>query len=107
MGWGKSVLSIIVVVLIFASGLVCQDCGPGGCTPYEDPSTEQPSAPSPTIGSVMRYCEYGATSSDELAGCLTHVTSAQANSAQSNAGAYARGEQTDCLSDSGPFCTPE
>jgi hypothetical protein len=56
---------------------------------------------------VARYCQYGSVSQGQLDGCKSHVSEDRVNSYQTNAGRYGRGELSDCLADSGPFCKPD
>lgn len=55
-------------------------------------------------GQLRDYCEYGAVSRAQLAGCLNHVTNADINRLQTDAARFAKGSLSQCLSDSGPFC---
>jgi hypothetical protein len=55
-------------------------------------------------GTLRNYCEYGAVSNAQLAGCLDHVTDSQINGLQTDAARFARGYLSQCLSDAGPFC---
>lgn len=53
---------------------------------------------------VLPYCLYGAQSRAQLDGCMSHVTSNEINELETQAARFARGETSDCLDDSGPFC---
>ncbi len=53
---------------------------------------------------VLPYCMYGARSQAQLDGCMSHVTSEEINDLETQAARFARGDTSDCLSDSGPFC---
>jgi hypothetical protein len=55
---------------------------------------------------VHDYCAYGAVSEAQLEGCESHVSEATVDGYDTNAARYARGELSDCLADSGPFCEP-
>jgi hypothetical protein len=57
-----------------------------------------------SAGKLRKYCEYGAVSKAQLAGCLDHVTDSQINRLQTDAAQFARGQLWTCLSDAGPFC---
>jgi hypothetical protein len=56
--------------------------------------------------SVSDYCSYGAVSEAQLEGCIEHITTREVDGLDTNAARYARGELTECLADSGPFCEP-
>jgi hypothetical protein len=53
---------------------------------------------------VVRYCEYGSVSQEQLNGCIEHVSSGDVEGRDTNAARYARGEIDSCRSDAGPFC---
>lgn len=53
---------------------------------------------------VRPYCLYGAKSQAQLDGCMSHVTSEEINDLDTQAARFGRGDTSDCLDDSGPFC---
>jgi hypothetical protein len=53
---------------------------------------------------VRPYCLYGAQSHAQLDGCMSHVTSDDINDLDTPAAQFGRGETSDCLEDSGPYC---
>lgn len=55
---------------------------------------------------VTRYCEYGAVSTAQLDGCQSHATTDDVSRLDTHAASFARGDLTECLGDSGPFCEP-
>jgi hypothetical protein len=50
------------------------------------------------------YCDYGAQSAAQHAGCMSHVTTDDINELDTQAARFARGETSECLEDSGPYC---
>jgi hypothetical protein len=74
------------------------------CEGTPPPTSSAPSTP--PDDEVARYCSYGAVSESQLQGCVDHVGVDQVESSDTNAGQYGRGELTECLEDSGPFCEP-
>lgn len=52
----------------------------------------------------LAYCYYGAQTRAQLDRCIYEVSDEEAYSRDTNAGAFARGELDECLSDAGPFC---
>jgi MFS family permease len=57
-------------------------------------------------GLITYYCEYGAVSRSQLAGCIDHVSSDHIRSLTTNAARWAEGTLDSCESDAGPFCDP-
>jgi hypothetical protein len=55
---------------------------------------------------ITYYCEYGAVSRSQLAGCIDHVSSDHIRSLTTNAARWAEGTLDSCESDAGPFCDP-
>lgn len=53
---------------------------------------------------IRAYCQYGAVSDAQLEHCMTHVGTDYINGLDTQAARFARGENSDCLEDSGPFC---
>jgi hypothetical protein len=57
-------------------------------------------------GRITYYCEYGAVSRSQLAGCIDHVSSDHIRSLTTNAALWAEGTLDSCEPDAGPFCDP-
>jgi hypothetical protein len=53
---------------------------------------------------LRAYCEYGSRSAAQLAGCMRHVNTDDINKRDTQAARFARGENSNCLADAGPYC---